>query len=361
MLIRYRLVVLFLIIILGGDYLVRAEENKTESAVIFYKSGLSLFKHNKYDEALSKFQRAVSYKPDFPEAIFKIGECAEKLKDTKTALKNYRLCLKYLQTRETLTPNEKNTLPLVKRTLEKLDVRGNQFRTLKGKHVDNLIKFSGECMGRRYPRFALKVYKLALELDPANKAVADAIKKIEEDAPAVKEPAIKSRGKKEVSVFNGTDLSNWSMSSIWLPLWSIEKPCLVFNRAPANTKTPSAEPSVINLNPPYPENYTLTMEIFIETRLPRAVEHTISFVYGETRRKSGSAEVLTPTRVPSYFEKVGAWEKIKFTKDGVDCTIEFSNGNKRTGVLGNTDTPTIGIYAQGFVVKFKNITLKEAD
>jgi hypothetical protein len=360
MLMRYLTIMLFLVIILCGDCLILAEDDKTESAGIFYKSGLGEFKKNNYEEALTKFRKAIAAKPDFPEALFKIGECAEKLKDSKAALKNYRLCLKYLQARETLNPEEKNILPLVRRNLDKLDIKGCQLRAIKGKHIDNLLKFAGECLGKRYPRFALKVYNLALELDPTSKAAADAIKKIEDGAPAVKEPAIKPKDKKEVTVFNGADLSNWAMSSIWLPLWSVEKPCIVFNRAPANTKTPSAEPSVIAINPPYPENYTLTMEIFIESRLPRAAEHTIGFMYGEVKQTTNQGEVLTPQRVHCTFEKLNVWEKIKFTKDGTDYTIELSSGAKRSGVLNSVTSPSIGLYCQGYVVRFKNITLKEA-
>ena len=57
-------------------------EGKLEEAILLYKRIVQEFAGN----------RAIAAK-----ALASMGECYEKLKDNKNALKNYRLCLKILQ------------------------------------------------------------------------------------------------------------------------------------------------------------------------------------------------------------------------------------------------------------------------
>lgn len=171
---KLRILIIGLLLLLAGAYVIGAEDE----ADIFYKSGLAAAKGNDYETAIRKFNRALQYRPDFPEALFKLGECYEKIDDDTKALANYRRCLKCLQSRTEPSKSDKDLLAGVTRILEKLDIDGNSLRRMKAAQVAELLKLAQECINKRYPRFAARTLGIALQIDPDNKSAQELLAKL---------------------------------------------------------------------------------------------------------------------------------------------------------------------------------------
>ncbi|MFH0888443.1 MAG: tetratricopeptide repeat protein [Planctomycetota bacterium] len=321
--------------------------NNYEIAKAYYQSGLLLFNQNKYDEAIEKFNKALSTKKDFVEALFKLGECYENTKDTIQAIINYRLCLKSLESKKELVQDEKNILTSAKRNLDKIDVKGKEFKIAKEKYVAELLKTVNEYASKKYLNCAVKLYRKILSVDPVNKAASDGLAKVRND---MTQKAVGS--KKERLIFSGEDMSGWDVNSIWLPLWSVDKPFLVFNR------TSRDQPSLIEYKTAFPENYILAFELILEKRLP-ITGYEVGICYGQ----SSNEGKISLQIVNTIFSKLNNWEKIRFTFSKQDMTFKLEEGSKVTkkGKLEVSGVYKIGINARGYIAKFRNITLLDLD
>ncbi|MDI6788254.1 MAG: tetratricopeptide repeat protein [Planctomycetota bacterium] len=316
-----------------------------ELADAYYQSGLSLFKQNKYEKAIEKFNLALSKRKDFPQVFFKLGECYEKLNNSKQAIQNYRLCRMCLLRQKNRTKEDNEMLSNVERLLDKTDTKGKEIKTIKNKYVSELQKIADECLRKKYPFFALRIYKKILSIDPNNKAILDAFAKVQEETASKRVPGDKPLRQ----IFNGEDMTGWTVPNIWLPLWAVQKPCLVFNEGS------SAEPSLIMLEKPPPKNYILTFELLIDKRLT-AGGYEISIAYAADLKG-----VVSLKKVSTTTSKIGTWAKIEFTKQGTEFKlIENSKVTKR-GKIESGDVEGITIYAWGYIAKFKNITLQELE
>jgi len=318
-------------------------EDDNDLANTYYQSGLMLLKQNKYDEALEKFNKALAFNKNFPLALCKSGECCEKTGDTKSAIKNYRLGLKAFQDKPEPTKEEKETLQTAKRSLDKLDATGNEARKIRDKHISGLLTIANDTIARQYFFFAARIYKQILEIEPDNKAALDGLEKARKYAP-------KKPGPPAIPLFNGNDLKGLVVPKIWLPLWNVNKSCLVFN---ANS---SREPSLIQWGKPPAKNYSFSMEMFLEKRLP-ADNYEISFAYGESSG-TGAIRVITNKRIQSTFNRIGAWTKVRFTVQDMKFKIEEGAKTTRSGKIEPCDTRVLGIYAQGYIARFRNLEVE---
>lgn len=145
----------------------------SEPADIYYKSGLAAFKQNNFDEAINKFTKAVAYRPEFPEALFKLGECYEKTKNAQKALVSYRASVKYLQALPERTKEENDLLAQATRCIERLDLNGRQLQKIKSEHSSKLLSAAQDCFKKRHYRFARQLVERILALDPTNKGALE--------------------------------------------------------------------------------------------------------------------------------------------------------------------------------------------
>ncbi|MEK7310134.1 MAG: hypothetical protein AAB038_04895 [Planctomycetota bacterium] len=346
-----KILAVFILALLLGAF--AFADDDADMALTYYQSGLALLKENKPNEATEKFVKALSYKSAFPEAFFRLGECYEKLQNTPSAIKNYRLCLRCLECKTSLNNEEKNTLLSARKNLEKIDANSVQIKNIKNKHIEKLSKIGSECSTKKYYNLARKIYNLVLTVDPGNKTASDALNKI----------PIDNSGNKQIEgqIFNGADLNGWTFNrNVWLDLWSVEKPYLVFNKIPAGAKKASGEPSplVVDTQSPLPEDYVLSFEVLVEKRWPHAVAHCVAFICGETLQSTAAGQnVVMFQRIECDPGKIGVWQTIKFTKDGNKFTVQGPGTSKRSGNLEKSHNKVIGLWAQGLTAKFKNIVL----
>lgn len=172
--------VVMVIIVAGGLF---AADN-LELADAYYQTGLEQFKQNKIDDAVAKFNQSLAYRPDFPPALFKLGECYEKLKEPERAIRAYRLCIKLLDQLTERAKEDEELLSQAVKALEKLDVRGKQLQKIKSNHCARLLAVANECLGRKYPRFARRIIDLILVIEPANKPAQEMVDKMDGKKPA---------------------------------------------------------------------------------------------------------------------------------------------------------------------------------
>jgi tetratricopeptide (TPR) repeat protein len=165
--------------LLIGNYTI-AEEDKTEPAGIWYQSGLKLISEKDYEGAIAKFKKALSCKPEFPPALFKLGECYEKTKDITKAIRNYRRganCLKQDQNR----PKEKEELLAeITKCLDRLDANGKKLNSAKRAQVDKLLALARESIAKKYYHFAARVLEYILMLEPDNAAAKELLARLNE-------------------------------------------------------------------------------------------------------------------------------------------------------------------------------------
>lgn len=333
----------------SGD---EANSDSQDMAATFYQSGLALMKENKHADAIEKLNRALSYKKNFPAALFRLAECHEKTQSKTEASRNYRRCIKLLESGLDPGDDDKNLLPAALKALEKIDANSAQLKTIRAKHYDKMSKIASELASKKYYLFAARAYNAILAIDPANKNAKDDLVNLPKD------DNVKDRDK----IFNGTDLSGLVVNTkVWLPLWSVEKPCLIFNREPPKSKKASGEPSLLLVQSkgPLPEDYILSFEVFIEKKWMHAAANVIGFVYGENIQTTSAGNVIAPMRIDCLAPKAGSWETIKFTKAGNKYSIEGPGTSKRNGPLDKYTNKAVGLYAQGVTAKFRNITIKQ--
>ncbi|MFA5794251.1 MAG: tetratricopeptide repeat protein [Candidatus Brocadiia bacterium] len=144
-----------------------AADDDKELSEMFYKAGIKAAKDNDFAEAARKFERALEYQPDFPEAMFKLAECCEKTGQKTRAVENYRLCRKSLSgQRHQLSKEEQDLLSRANRALDRVDTAGKELRQARAAQCAELMKLANDCYNRRYLRMSLRVVELILRLDP---------------------------------------------------------------------------------------------------------------------------------------------------------------------------------------------------
>jgi len=159
-------------IFLVTGYLLSAE-NKDDMANIYYQSGVELQKQNKYSEAIIKFSKVLSYKKDFPDVLFRLGECYEKLPDKQKAVRNYRLCQICLKKQDSRSKESEELLLLTEQRLDKIDPNSGQFSKLKTAYTSKLMNLANECQNKKYPRLSCWMLENLLAVAPNNKTARD--------------------------------------------------------------------------------------------------------------------------------------------------------------------------------------------
>ena len=329
-----------------------AEEN-ADLADVYYKSGMDLFNQNKYNEALEKFAKALSYKEYMPGALLKSGECLEKNRNFKDAIKNYRLCLIRLETIKDLTEEDKNILSQATANLKKIDAIGNDAGKIKDKYVNGLIAAANDCNNKKFIKLATAFYEKALRIDRNNKAANDALAKIKGDKPADPKTGASAGGK---PIFNNRDLTDWWVPDFMPSLWTVEKTSLVFNSGKSKESSTIIYRAITN--PAAYNNYTVYAEMYIEKRV-QAPHNEIAFLYGGLWLDLFAKNKQPQSRIRITNEQPGSWVKFKFTKRETKFTLEENGKLMKSGELKRVDNQTIGIFAQGFILKFKTITLEQ--
>ncbi|MBI5777947.1 MAG: hypothetical protein HZA49_00635 [Planctomycetes bacterium] len=319
-------------------------DDNSDLANVYYQSGLALLKQSKYDEAAEKFNKALSYWRDFAPALCKLGECCEKTGDTRSAIKNYRLGIRGLEDNLEPTNAEKEILQAARRNLAKIDEAGNEAGKIKDKYISGLSGIANDCIARKYLFLGSMIYKQILKVDPNNKAALDGLEKVNSGAQK------RTTSGKAYTLFNGSDLKGLVIPSVWLKLWTVDKSCLVFNAKS------SGEPSLIQWTKPPPKNYAFSVEMFLEKRIT-ANNYEISFAYGESRT-SGAVSVVTNQRAQCTFNRLGTWAKVRFIVKDAQFKVEEGGKITRSGKMDPYNTPVIGIYAQGYIARFRNLTIE---
>jgi len=326
-------------------------QDDIELAKACLQSGQAFSKQGKLDDAIEKLLKAVSCQKNFPEARFALAECYDKQKNAKDAAINYRLCVNGLRQKDSLTAEEKNLLASAERNLEKIDTKNNELKSASNKYITGLLGVAGEFNGKKYLSYALRIYSKVLKLDPDNKTAVDATRKIKEQSTDKKIGSAKNG----LQLFNGENLNGWACASIWLQLWSVDKPCMIFNQ------NLSAEPSLITYEKPFPQTYMLSMEFFLEKRLP-AKNYEISITYGQSLGGQ-QQNVLEPKKVSCAFGRIGIWCSVKLYVDLKQKKYRLEEDTKitKSGKIENCDKTLFGFYFQGYRAKLRNITLFNLD
>ncbi|MBI4712181.1 MAG: tetratricopeptide repeat protein [Planctomycetes bacterium] len=154
-----------------------AQAGNADLAQAYYQSGLSIIKQNKYEDAVERLKKAVAYRPEFPQALFKLGECSEKLKDTPKAVFYYRRCLKSIPERSPLA-EEKQIATTVTARLDKIDTAGKELARIKSNYAASLVKLANDCLAKKYNGFARRFLDLAVAVEPANKPARELLAKM---------------------------------------------------------------------------------------------------------------------------------------------------------------------------------------
>lgn len=319
-----------------------------ESAGIFYQAGLAEIKQNNHQKAIEKFIKALSFRPGFPEALFKLGECYEKIKDNRKALRSYRKCLKALQQKSSPTAEERDLTAQVTRCLDKIDLDAKRLSRLKADYAAGLFKLANECNNKRYPRFACRVLERLLRFDPIHKGAQELIVKLDEAKAAFyaakenkPEPTKPVKGKVE-KIFNGKDMSNWQVTGNQqeYQLWRVENSQLAGGTKMGNLDCFAMYKGEV------PQNYKLSLRYCVD-RVYASESNHLGIVYSSSRD-------VAPINSSSY----GAAGKLEFIRQG-DKGKFIINGKVLNDNITVTGSPTIGLMVKNSQVFFSNITLEE--
>lgn len=147
-------------------------DDAAELGGVYYQSGLSLVKQNKYDQAITKLTKALSYQPNSPPILFSLAECCEKTGDTAGAIRCYRLCVKYLPVTGR-TKDEEQLYAQSTRTLDKIDTNGKQLGAIKLSYTAALLGLANDCVLKKYIFFATRFIGIIRQIDPAHKGAQE--------------------------------------------------------------------------------------------------------------------------------------------------------------------------------------------
>ncbi|MBI5777949.1 MAG: tetratricopeptide repeat protein [Planctomycetes bacterium] len=343
-----------LLAILTYAAVVFAEDNN-ELADVYYQSGLALFKQNKHDEAIEKFNKALSYKQDFPQALFKLGECCEKVSETKKAVDNYRLSLKYLKQQKTLSKEENELLVQVCRCIDKLDINSNEFGKMKNDYISGLLTVANDCFNKRCQRFSLRLVQSVLEIDESNKTAQALLAKIDK-----KIITSLSAGRLNVGppreLFNGKDLKNWKKGSekrVDSSFCEVENSRIIVDPVDSN----NGIWLVVDAEPP--DEYTLTIKFKVLKYYLEPSQSFIAAIYGHTIRNTyvgGSynlTQALTGENEVKFIKYKDKYELLLNGKSIIankeEMKIEFSS----------IDALKIGMIVRGAKISISKVTVQE--
>jgi len=174
-----------------------AAEN-SELASLYYQSAQELLKAKNYEEAVEKFNKALSYQAEFPDALFNLGECYKKLGDSKNSIRNYRMCARCLKQRF-LSKEDEKLLSQIYQSLEKIDPNGKKFSFIKANYTASSSALANDCANKKYNSFAWRLLQHLLLVDPSNKPAQDLLAKIDtgNSSPPRKEKTAPTTGKPE--------------------------------------------------------------------------------------------------------------------------------------------------------------------
>jgi tetratricopeptide (TPR) repeat protein len=149
--------------------------SKDELAELYYQEGSSLFEQNKFYEAVEKINKALSYREVFPQALCKLAECYDKLRDNTKAVENYMQCIKQLQNPQRPAEEER----LLSYVMLRLEVQcGLYYQSGLG-----LLK-------QNKPKEALEKFNIALLYQnnyiPAHFGAAECYEKLQENKKALR-------------------------------------------------------------------------------------------------------------------------------------------------------------------------------
>lgn len=324
---------------LFAGYPVFADEN-TELAQVYYQSGLALVKQNKYEEAISKFNKALAYRRNSPEVLFKLGECYEKIKNPQKALQKYRLCLRYLQKKDNPSAESQQLLVQVTRLLDKSDTRGKKLLTTRNNYIATMIALAIDCINHRLEWVAKQILKQVLLVDPANKKAQDLLDKLADTLAGKDTPKLTYKtGAKRL--FAGNDMGNWKAAVNNSGL-RVEQGKLVANGI-------GSEVYMI-LDAPRPKNFVVTYTFTID-RPKGANDSPLRLInvkgdIGFATRSLDNARDFLKTNKLEYIVIEDKPYKVILNGKQIDETPPFPN-------------PAIGLTVKNAKICFSDITLRE--
>ncbi|MBI5777948.1 MAG: tetratricopeptide repeat protein [Planctomycetes bacterium] len=343
-----------LLVILTYAAVIFVEDNN-ELADVYYQSGLALFKQNKHDEAVEKFNKALSYKRDFSQALFKLGECHEKLADSRSALNNYRLCLRCLKQQKTLSREENELLAQVNRCIDKLDTNGADFKKIKNDYITGLLALASDCFNKKQQRLTFRLAQNVLEVDEANKSAKELTAKIDKKIIASLLPEQIDAGPPK-ELFNGKDIKNWGQGTsdyIEDVLWRVAG-----GRIIGDPKDPTMRIALLGTDR-IPNEYLLTIKFSIQKYYVDKPRALVTIINGRTSNEKYSSTPIRSSWLVSgenEIKLIRYAEGLKLIVNGK--TAPLNEENYRLELL-QIQTPLVGITVSGAVISIKNITVQE--
>ena len=342
----------------------------SELANLYYQSALELLKGNKYEEAIEKFNKAMSYRAEFPEALFNLGECYKKLNDNKKALNNYRLCARCLKQRF-MSKDDEKLLSQTSQALDKIDPNGKKFTAIKTGYTASSSALANDCAGRKYNSFAWRILQYLLLVDPANKNAQELSVKVgvgritpfreeksqaKDTRDAAKPRTEQSPAEKGVSqnLFNGKDINNWDIKDQYpleAQVWGDEKYqnwLVKDGKIEGNTHVAGSE-AILLWKGEVPAQYTLTVKFSIERNRSSKTD-PVSFIYGGDKDDYDVISLSSTIGVSSIhkFELIRENDRYKAILNGKVIKDNLTSGS-----------PAIGLMVQNGHVLFNSITLQE--
>src|SRR3989339_10421 len=329
-------------------------EDDSDLANVYYQSGMSLFKQNKYDEAAEKFNKALSYKKESPQVLFRLGECYEKVNETKKAIDNYRLCQKYLKQQKTTSKEDDQLLTQVCRCIDKLDLNGAEFRKTKNDYLAGLLEIANYCFSKKCQRFTLRLVQNALEIDESNKAAQALLAKIDKNIAASGSSAQITVGPPQ-ELFNGKDIKNWQQGAAEY----VKRPWDVTGgRIIGDSKDPKISIALFCPDKP-PDEYILTIKFKILKYYLDPAKVLFVVMHGRTNRGSYAGHPIKLSGLnneENELKVVRYPDKIKLTLNGKN--VEQDEEKAKSAIM-SIETPQVGISVMGAAISIRKITIQE--
>lgn len=340
----------------------------SELANLYYQSGLTLMKENKCEEAIVKFNKALSFRKGFPSVLFNLGECYKKLNNNKKALKNYRLCIKSLN-QIFRAKEDEELLSQVYRSMDKMDTNGKRFTTIRDNYTSGIFLLANDCANKKLTNFAYQLFQLVLQVDPSNKSAQELLSKLGTPKITPLKPSAEKPAKTELppppiikkdipqNLFNGKDIDEWETkakypeaSNVWGGV-TFQNWCVKDGKIEGNPRVAGSEVFLL-WKGIIPANYILTVKFAMERNRSSRTD-PIGIVYGGSEVDSFDITSLSGSVCPSGVNV----NKLELTKQGDKYKFSF-NGKVLKQDLSNKFSPTIGLMVQNALVYFHSITLQ---
>ena len=340
-----------------------------ELANLYYQSGLALMNENKYEEAIEKLNKALSYRKGFPSVLFNLGECYKKLNNNKKALENYRLCIKSLN-QIFRSKEDEELLSQVNRSLDKIDTNGKRLTLIKNAYGSDILSVANDCVNKKLTIFAYQLAQLVLAVDPSNKSAQELLYKLDktkitppkETKPETKPETTKptpapapEKGLPE-NLFNGKDINNWEIKDkypkfqnpdgVWgggkQVNWHVKD-----SKIEGDPRIVDAE-AILLWKGTVPENYILTVKFTVERNRSQKTD-PIGIVYG------ASGDSYDITSLSGSICPPGA--KLELIRQNDKYKVSL-NGKVLKQDLVTSHSPAIGLMVKNALVYFQSVTLQ---